>query len=467
MVQLAILSGIYGKTTADFERSVPTNMTPIAEPGDGNGTGISKGYIRLIPGARTLITAGANDRGGYVWRNMHLRVIGQSLYKVEGAALTLIGDVTDDSKPVQFAEGFDRIGIASNKKLFYYNGTTLVQVTDPDLGDANSVTWSDGYFLTTDGGYIVATELNDPTSVDPLKYGSSEADPDPVLALLALRGEVFALNRYSIEKFINTGGAGFPFARSRGSQIPKGIVGKDAFTTFVESFAFCGSARNEAPAIYLAGAGQAIKISPRVVDDALKLLTDEELAAVQVENLQANGLQQLLIHLPTETWVYHWAASQLLDIPVWSRLAGGSDLALAYPARNFLRVGTDWWCSHGAKLGVLDDQEMALFGEPLAFQFDTSLLYNEGRAAVVHELELVTLTGRGANTPISISYTNDGLTWSQERFVNGGARGARGARPTWWRLGRFSNWRGFRFRAVAKAPIAFARLEARLESLDA
>jgi hypothetical protein len=43
--------------------------------------------------------------------------------------------------------------------------------------------------------------LNDPTAVDPLKYGSSEADPDPILAIRKIRNEVYALNRHTVEVF--------------------------------------------------------------------------------------------------------------------------------------------------------------------------------------------------------------------------------------------------------------------------
>lgn len=466
MTQLAILSGIYGKASADFERSVPINLDPIAEPGDGTGTGISKGYLRLTYGVRTVLDAGGQDRGGYVWQGRHLRVIGAQLVEVNGGAVSPIGNVGDNGQPVQFAEGFGRVGIASNEQLFYYDGTALTRVTDPDLGQALAVAWSDGYFLTTDGDFIVATELNDPAAVDPLKYGSSEADPDPVLGILALRGDVYAVNRYTIEKFVNGGTTGFPFQRSRGSQIPKGAVGRQAYCPFVETFAFCGSARNETPSVYLAGAGQAIPIATRALATAIAALTDEQQATIRLEAITASGLQMLMVHLPTETWVYHWTASQLLDIPVWSRRLGGVQLVQPYPVRNHTLVGQDWWCSSGTKLGIVDPAEAMLFGEPLAFQFDTALLYNEGASAVVHELELVTLAGRSDDTRVALSYTDDGLTWGQERFSGAGNRGNRGARPAWRRLGRMAQWRGFRFRGIAKGPVAFARLEARLEPLN-
>lgn len=465
-MQIPILSGIYAKATADFARSFPINLAPIAEPGDSSGTGISKGYLRLTPGLRTMTVLSGADRGGTVWNGAHYRAIGPNLVRVSsGGALTVIGAI-GGSAPVTFARSFARLAVASNQQLFYYDGTALTQVADPDLGAVLSLAWQDGYFITTDGASIVMTELANPASVDPLKYGSSEADPDPVVGLLSLRGEVYALNRNSIEVFGNTGGVGFPFARQRGAQIPKGCVGPHAFSPFVETFAFCGSGRNETVSVYLAGAGQGIRISPRGLDDKLAALSEEALAKIVLESRHGAGMTELLVHLPTETWVYHWTASQQLDVPVWSILAGGADLSRPYPARHFTLADGHWWAGSSTALGVSDASEASLFGQPLAYQFDTPILYNEGVGAIIHGLELVTLGGRGPEGSVGLAYTDDGVAWSQERFASTGDVGERGKRPVWRRLGRMRHWRGFRFRGIAKGPVAFARLEAQIEPLN-
>lgn len=464
MVQVPILSGITTARSADFVRSYPVNLDPHVEAGGTDGTGISRGYLKLCAGVRT-VAQGGPDRGGHVWRGGHYRVLGSTFHRVgEDGELSALGDVGPGGRVV-FAESFDRLAVASRGRLHYWNGSALSTVTDPDLGDVRSLAWSDGYFLTTDGTSIVATELNDPTAVDPLKYGSSEADPDPVMGLLALRGIVYALNRHSIEAFENAGTTGFPFRRNRGSQIPKGCVGASAFCPFIETFAFVGSARNEPPGVYLAGAGQAIPIAPGEVADDLAALSPDELAGVEMETVAIGGAVRLLVHLPARTWVYHWTASQQLDTPVWSVRAGGADLDRAYPARGFTWHDGRWWCGSDAGVGVVDEAAATLFGEAFGWRFDTPLIYNGGAGAVVHALDLVTLGGRGPSATIWESHTDDGATWSAERPSSAGRIGERSARPAWRRLGRMRHWRGFRFRGVAQAPVAFARLEATLEPL--
>jgi hypothetical protein len=134
--------------------------------------------------------------------------------------------------------------------------------------------WIDGYTMTTDGTSIVVTELNDPTSVLPLKYGSAEEDPDMVTGLIKARNEAYALGGNTIQVFQNVGGNGFPFAPVKGASIPVGCVGPQAKCLFGDSFAFVGSARNEAIGVYLAGSGSATRISSRAIDDELAKVAD-------------------------------------------------------------------------------------------------------------------------------------------------------------------------------------------------
>jgi hypothetical protein len=221
-MQIPILSGIFTDNGPDFRTSYPVNLVPTPK-----ASGISSGYLRPGDGIVANGTGPGTDRGGINWRGQLYRVMGTKLVEISSAGVvTVLGDVGGPvSQLVTFDYSFDLLAIASGGRLYYWNGATLAQVTDPDLGVVLDVVWVDGYFMTTDGEFLVVTELTDPFVVNPLKYGSSEVDPDPVVALLKLRNEVYALNRNTIEVFDNVGGALFPFARIDGAQIQKGVVG--------------------------------------------------------------------------------------------------------------------------------------------------------------------------------------------------------------------------------------------------
>jgi hypothetical protein len=312
-MQIPILNGIFSDNTPELRTSYPVNFVPVPKV-----SGISNGFLRPGDGIVANGTGPGIDRGGINWQGSLYRVMGTKLVEVSSdGTVTTLGDVGGPTTElVTMDYSFDRLAIASGGRLYYWNGA-LTQVTDPDLGVVLDVVWVDGYFMTTDGEFLIVTELSDPTQVNPLKYGSSEVDPDPVVALLKLRNEIYALNRNTIEVFDNVGGDLFPFARIDGAQIPKGVIGTQACCVYAETIAFLGSGRNEAPAIYSGISAVATKISTQEIDNLLLNYTEAQLAAVKLEARNDKNHQHLYVHLPDRTVVFDAAASKALGEPVW------------------------------------------------------------------------------------------------------------------------------------------------------
>lgn len=464
-MQIPILNGIYTDESPDFRTSYPVNLVPVPKE-----QGISNGYLRPADG---LVADGSGpgiSRGGINWNGECYRVMGSKLVKIyQDGTLVTLGDV-GEGPPVTFDYSFDRLAIASAGSLYYYDGAGLVRITDGDLGTVVDFVWVDGYFMTTDGEFLIVTELNNPLAVNPLKYGSSEADPDPVVALLKLRNEVYALNRNTIEVFDNIGGDFFPFQRVDGAQIQKGVIGTQACCVFFDAIAFVGSGRNESPSVYLGANAQAIKIATMEIDQILAGYTEEQLSECVVEARNDKSHQHLYIHLPDRTLVYDAVASQALEEPVWFTLTSSLDGFSKYRAQYFVWCYNTWLCADptSSNYGRLVQHVSSHYGEDVRWEFGTLVVYNEGRGAIFHELELVALTGRvalGKDPRISTSYSTDGETWSQSKPIKVGTQGDRSKRLVWLQQGHMRNWRVQRFQGDSQAHLSFARLEARLEPL--
>lgn len=465
-MQIPILNGIYAGSEPELRTSYPVNMVPVPKQ-----SGISNGFLRPADG---LVSEGSGpgvDRGGINWNGTCYRVMGTKLVSVsEAGTVTILGDVGGPINTlVTMDYSFDRLAIASGGRLYYWNGV-LTQVTDPDLGIVLDVVWVDGYFMATDGENIVVTELNDPTQVNPLKYGSSEADPDPVVALVKLRNEVYALNRNTIEVFDNIGGDFFPFQRIDGAQIQKGVIGTFACCVFVETVAFLGSGRNEEPGIYLGANATANKISTQEIDQVLLQYTEEQLASVKLESRNDKSHQHLYVHLPDRTLVYDAAASGMLEEHVWFTLTTSVVGFSQYRARNFIWVYGKWLIGdpQSSTIGSMSQTLSSHWGQIVRWEFGTLVVYNEGRGAIFNELELVALTGRiqpGLNPIITTSYSTDGIAWSQDRPIRAGTTGNTKKRLVWLQQGHMRNWRVQRFRGDSQANLSFVRLEAQLEAL--
>jgi hypothetical protein len=466
-MQIPILSGIFTDNGPDFRTSYPVNLVPTPK-----ASGISSGYLRPGDGIVANGTGPGTDRGGINWEGKLYRVMGTSLVEIaSNGTVTVLGDVGGPvDELVTFDYSFDLLAIASGGRLYYWNGTTLVQVTDPDLGVVLDVVWVDGYFMTTDGEFLVVTELSDPTQVNPLKYGSSEVDPDPVVALLKLRNEVYALNRNTIEVFDNVGGALFPFARIDGAQIQKGVVGTFACCVYQEAIAFLGSGRNEAPGIFIGANATAKKISTQEIDEILLQYTEEQLATVKLEARNDRAHEHLYIHLPDRTLVFDAAASQALQDLVWFNLTSTVVGFAQYRARNMVYAYDKWLVGdpQSSNIGYLVDTVGSHWGEQVRWEFGTLIVYNEGKGALFHQMELVSLTGRvalGVDPQISTSYSVDGLSYSQEKFIKVGTIGNTSKRLSWFQQGHMRNFRIQRFRGDSDSHISLARLEAKIEGL--
>ena len=466
-MQIPILNGIYTDSTPELRTAYPVNLVPVPK-----ASGISNSFLRPGDGIVSNGTGPGIDRGGINWRDRLYRVMGTKLVEINSAGtVTTLGDVGGPvDQLVTFDYSFDQLAIASGGRLYYWNETTLTQVTDPDLGVVLDFCWVDGYFMTTDGEFLIVTELTDPTQVNPLKYGSSEVDPDPVVALLKLRNEVYALNRNTIEVFDNVGGELFPFARIDGAQIQKGVVGTQACCIYIERVAFLGGGRNEAPAIYVGAAAVTEKISTQEIDNLLLQYTEAQLTLVKLEARNDKNHQHLYVHLPDRTIVFDASASKDLQTPVWFTLVSALDGFAQYRARNIVWVYDKWMVGdpQNTNIGYLVQDIGSHWGQQVRWEFGTLIVYNESNGALFSELELVSLTGSvvlGKNPQISTSYSLDGQSYSQEKFISVGTIGNRKKRLAWFQQGHMRNWRIQRFRGDSDAHVSYVRLEAQIEAL--
>ena len=464
-MQIPVLNGIHTDEVSDFRVAYPRNLVPVPI-----SQGISNGYLRPAEGIVEQGLGPGISRAGINWNDVCYRVMGTSLVSVaENGNVTVLGEVGSDAKYATLDYSFDYLGVVTNNDFFLYRNGSLTQVADTDLGQVFDFIWVDGYFMLTDGEFLIVTELNDPFSINPLKYGSSEADPDPIKALLKLRNEPYVLNRYTIEVFDNIGGTGFPFQRIDGAQIQRGTIGTHTCCVFLEAVAFLGGGRNESISVWLAAAGSSTRIATREIDLILANYSETVLAQTLVEGRVDKGHQHLYIHLPDQTLVYDAAASQQVGEPVWFILSSGIEQS-KYRARNMVWCYDKWLVGDpdSVKLGVLDYGETNHWGEQIVWEFGTVVVYNEGRGTIFHEIELVSLSGRaelGVDDFVSTQYSLDGITWSQERPIRGGKQGQRKKRLVWINQGPMRHWRIQRFRGTSKLKLSIARIEARIELL--
>ncbi len=465
MAQIPIIAGIYTDAAGDFRSAYPQNLIPVPK-----SQGISSGYLRPADGIVARGTGPGAARGAISWNGVLHRIMGNALVSVaeDGTATTLATIPGTGRCAMDY--GPDRLCIAADERLFYWTGSALVEVTDPDLLPVIDVVWISGYYMVTDGVTVIVTELTDPTAVNPLKYGSAESDPDGIVSVRELKNEAYIFGRYTIEVQQNIGGDLYPFQRVDGAQVKRGAIGTHAVCEFGGTFAFVGSGRNEAPGVYLMTAGDALKISTREIDTVLSVYSETELSQVFVEARNDKAHQHLLIHLPNRCLVYDAAASGELGAPIWFTLHSGIDAPSVYKAVDLVWCYDRWNVADptSGAMGYLSDSISSHYGSDVGWQFGTAMAYLDGNDGIIHELELVCLPGRvalGADPTVWTSHSFDGMTWSVERPKLAGKIGDRTKRLIWRMQGRIRHYRMQKFRGTSAAHLSMARLEARIEML--
>lgn len=467
-MQVPILSGLFVDSSPDMRNAYPRNMMPI--PMD---SGITNGYMKPIPGVE--LRGNRDDcpgtgRGGINWNGRLYRVLGTKLCRVsKTGTVAVLGDVGGIGQ-VSMDYGFDRLAIVSGGNLFYWNGEALTQVTDPDLGRPIAVKWLAGYFVLTDGINIIVTELTDSTSINPLKYGSAESDPDIIQSVDSLRNELYAFGRYTVEVFQNVGGDLFPFQRLEGALIPKGVIGTSAYCSIGNTFVFLGSGRDEAPAVYMVVPGDTVKISTSEIDQLLLDQGEEVLSKAVMEYMVDRDQQLVYLHLPDKTLVYDTISSKAVGQHLWHTRDSGVLTPSMYRARNLIWCYDEWTCEDPvqAGVGVLTDAVSTHYGTTVGWEFSTLAQYAGGNDLIIHEMELVALPGRvafGADPVVWTSHSFDGETWSMERATRAGKQGDRSRRLAWRGCGRIRHYRMQKFRGTSDAHLPVARLELRVEQL--
>lgn len=460
------MSGIYTDGCSDFRSAYPRNMIPVPK-----GNGISNGYLRPAFGIDEFCRSSGVDRGGINWKGECYRVIANKFVKVtDKGRIIEIGQVSLEGIQAKFDYSFTRLAIVSGGRVYYYDGISFVQVSDPDLGKVHDVLFIDGYFLFCDDQYIIVTELSNPLSINPLKYGSAEVDPDVINCITKVRNELQVVGRYSIEAFTNIGGDLFPFQRIPGAYVARGAVGRRAAVFFNEMIAFVGGGRNEPIAVWMALNGQSQKISTREIDQILHEYNESELFNCVVEKMVDNSHQFLFIQLKDKTLVYDLNASLVVSEPIWFTLDSGLHTPLKYRAMGFVWCYNRWIFGDPTtnKLGTFNQSHSNHYGREVGWDFHTAILYNGGKGILIHEIELVALPGRvdfKKDPVIWTSYSLDGVTWSQETPKKIGQSGERNKRITWFKQGHMRNWRIQKFRGNSDSFLSFARLEINVESL--
>ena len=394
------------------------------------------------PGLTSFASVGSGPiRGMHVMDGVLYVASGAEVYKVSSAGTaTLIGPIPAEGGPVHMVNNGTQIFLVVNPNGYVVTPLSITAITDYDFPGAASCAYLDGYGIFNDPGtgrfYI--TSLLDFSAVDALDFATSESSPDDILRVIVDHRELWLFGSDSIEVWVNTGSADFPFERQPGTVLERGTAAGGSVAKMDSSVWWLGDDR----IIYRAQGYQPVRISTHPIEQAIagySTISDAEAFTYTLD-----GHACYVLTFPTEgaTWVYDASTQQWHE-----RDSRSSDVSLGrWRAQSYVScygkhlvgdyaAGTVW--------------EMSPFvyaegDEDLVRTIQFPPLYAEGKRAFMSSLEVdmevgVGLSsGQGSAPQIMLQWSDDGgNTWSNEHWRDVGGIGNYRTRVTWERLGSF------------------------------
>lgn len=450
------------KSNYDYRDNLPINMTAVVSQVEGD-----TGYLLAHDGLTEFAQVSGIARGGYFNErlNQHFRVSGSNLESIGAdGTVSVIGNISGNGT-CSFAESFNSQAIVADGRLWLYDGDTLVQVADTELGVPIDVTWFRGIYVLTDGEYLYSTSLSNEYDIRILDYVSSEFAADPIKGLLRTdSNQIVAFNRYSTEYFYfnaNSDVNASPLQVIDGKSNRIGIVGTHCKCFLDGNIFILGGRKDESPSIHILNGANEATIATREVDKIISTYNESELSNVVLEGRTVDRDKFLLVHLPHHTLLYnHTIAQAQGSAAAWSLLKSGENSPWRGKYGVFDPRITKWVYgdTQADNLGYLDSQIFAQFDEAQEALIYTPII--PVKRASINQIEVDTIPGY-ADPAISVamSMSYDAVTWGEEHWSVVSKPDNYNTNYIVRRLGYVAQSFSLRFRFISKDKMAFSGLE--------
>lgn len=349
----------------------------------------------------------------------------------------------------------NEIGIFQNQASYYFNmnTNTLTQITTNQFpGLVQTADYLDGYTVVSSGGAVFFNTNSSLANWTITNTYSPTFKPDPVVAIAALREEIYNFTSQQIEIYINDGTT--PYSRLPRSTVFLGLVGKETLVTINDGFLFLNRNEKGECSVYLFdGYYTAVPISPLSINwaiNSVKETLDNAYAYVQYTK-NGNVWYYLTVPALGTTFMYDIVTKQWTErqsLKPFSNVDGSQDTA-EFCGRHY----TDFAGNHlfadlySGNVFMEDFTNQTENGQTITRTRISQNFCEEKKRISASGLEIDcnvgdgVITGQGSNPILMLSYSKDaGYNYGQVRNMLLGATGDRSIRARKHKLGDGRDW---------------------------
>jgi len=224
LVSLNIAGGSYEHKSRPLISQVTRNFWPQILPID---KGRSKYILQSFYGLKSFKNSSGNiDRGMLVNQGKLYKVTDTTLYSVDNTGThTALGTIPGSERCMLKAMGAQVIIANGGGKIYVWDGTTLTQNTNINLGNPRSVSVLNNQAIYDDGSgqSFDVSDSGQPSSIGGLSYAAAESFSDNLLMTYAWKEILYLMGENTIELWWNTLQGSPPFDKIQGGVINTGI----------------------------------------------------------------------------------------------------------------------------------------------------------------------------------------------------------------------------------------------------
>jgi hypothetical protein len=441
--------GIFGGTAADTY-SLTINGTAIYT-NENVATALTLtavvAQINTLTGT-TGVTASGTTAGGII-------------------TLTHTGDttITVTESGTGFVAGTD--GITKTGGDFAAALPAFRTITDTDFVGGSHVEFIDGYFVVNkpDSAIFQVSAINDGTRWDALDVATAESDTDQLVALGAVKGELWLIGEQSVEIWYNAANvSGSPFSARTGLELRIGCGAKHSVAKLNDLLIWLDNRgfivqSDLAPFVRNNNTGYALTIiSDEAITAEILSYSTRDDAIGMAYNDRGHLMYQITFPTAEKTWVYDYTTK------LWHERRYTLDAAhLGQFYTQFSNLSLTGGNSSGI-IYLMSDQYYDDAGTAIRRIRTTAPQSNEFNLFGIDKFELRMETGQalqsgdGSDPQVRLRVSLDGgHSWSNEMVRSMGLVGQYNKNITWNRLGVGREWV---FELSISEPIKFSIIDA-------
>jgi hypothetical protein len=400
------------------------------------------------PGLASFVSLGATPI-----RGMHTVSVSDLLYAAQfdkfysinaASGITELGTFGTSSGRVNMADDGTRILMVDGTAGYYYNVNTNVFSTIADADFPNGATTccflSGRMIVEVPGtGQIAWSDLYADTWPS-LNRATAEANPDRLIAVYALNGNLLLFGETTVEFWATTADAAQPYAWVGSAAAQWGLAARQSIARLGQTCAFLGRNQQGQVQVCRLDGYQVVPISIPEMDYLINDYPATENATAYSYMLGGHPMYEISFPSAGKSWLYD-AASQ-----AWSELEsadGGMHIGeIAVNYRNAMYVSD-------RSSGALYRQDPYIYtenGQAVQRQIVGRHIFRGHPMSVSEmwidmEMGVGTVTGAGENPQLRLRTSKDGgHTWSNELWRPIGKQGVYQERAVFRRLGWARDW---------------------------